>query len=346
MNDSTGKVPRLAVVTGATGLLGSNIVRALLAGGGEVTAIVRDPERARQLLPRADGLRLLAGDMRQVEGFASALRGVDAVFHTAAYFREYYQPTRDLALLRRINVDAVGELLRAASGAGVPTVVHISSSSAIDPPPGGVAATEDTPLLAHARNGYTASKVQAEDLVRAFREDHAMRVPVIVPGWMWGPGDAGPTSAGRLFLSIARRQLRAIPDAGNHMVDARDVAAACVRAAVDGCTGRYIVGGVWRSLPEICFAVARATGVPPPRVVPMRVALSAVTVMEFQARLRGRQPTATRTGVRALIEGNRRRVSSARAEKEFGIASRPLEETLQDEAAWYHEHGLLAKPVS
>ncbi len=333
-------VPQRAVVTGATGLLGGSLVRALLARGSEVTAIVRDAERARDLLPASGGLRLVTGDVTAVAGFADALTGADVLFHTAAYFREYYQPRPDLARLHRTNVTALGDLLLAAQQASVPAFVHISSSSTVQPPAGGSDADEDTPLRARGTNGYTDSKIRAEQVIRSFRENGAMRVAVIVPAWMWGPGDAGPTSAGRLFLSIAHRQLPAVPTAGNHVVDARDVAAACVQAAVAG-GERYIVGGVWRPLPEVCTAVAAVAGVPRPRPVPVRLALAAATAAEFQARLRGRQPAATRSAVKTLIEGNRRRLSSARAERELGVSFRSLDETVADEAAWFRGRGLL-----
>ncbi|MBO0786854.1 MAG: hypothetical protein J2P33_12360 [Actinobacteria bacterium] len=63
--------------------------------------------------------------------------------------------------------------------------------------------------------------------------------------------------------------------------------------------------------------------------------------MKAQARLRRRNPVATRDGVRALLEGNRRRVSSAWAQRELGVTFRPLQETISDEAAWYREQGVL-----
>jgi dihydroflavonol-4-reductase len=335
--------PRRAVVTGATGLLGSSIVRELLGHGGEVVGVVRDPQRARRLLPTGDGLRLVAGDVLDVDSFRRELRGADAVFHTAAYFREYYQPAPDLALLQRTNVTAVEDLLRASADAGVPVVVHTSSIGTLGSTLAGSAADEDTPSPRHARrNHYQASKAQSEEVVRRFCEGTALRVPMVLPGWMWGPGDAGPTSAGRLFLAIAHRELRAVPRAGNHVVDARDVAAACVRAAVDGQSARrYIVAGRWHGLPELCTGVARAVGVRPPRTVPPRVALAAATVLETYARLRRQPATATRAGVRVLLEGDRRRISSQRAERELGVSFRPLEQTLADEAAWYRERGVL-----
>lgn len=341
-------VPPRSFVTGATGLLGSQLVAQLLAGGGAVTALVRDPERARRLLPDHPGLTLVAGDVCELSSYRPHLRGMDAVFHTAAYFREYFQPGPDLQRLRRTNVTAVGELLTASADAGVPVVVHTSSTTVLGHPRGGrgepAPADEESPPAEGRGNAYRASKLAAERVVADWVARSELRVPIILPAWMWGPGDAGPTSAGRLFLAVARGELKAVPNAGNHLVDARDVAAACIRAAAEGRSGRrYIVAGRWYPLPEVCAAIASVTGGPTPRTVPVRAALILATVLELEAKLRRRPPIATRTGVKVLVEGHRARYSSARAEQELVVRFRPLLDTLTDEAAWYRAQGQLSQ---
>jgi dihydroflavonol-4-reductase len=338
--------PRRALVTGATGLLGSAIVRELLAQGSEeVLALVRDRERAARLLPPDERMRIVEGDVIDVESFRAELTGLDAVLHTAAYFREYYAPGNDPELMQRTNVDAVRELLEAAVRAGVPVVVHTSSSGTLSHTGDGSPAVEDTPPPAFGPKGnlYFQSKVHSEEVVRAFCAQHdELRVPIMLPGWMWGPGDAGPTSAGLLFLALARGELSAIPQAGNHIVDARDVAFACVRAAATGTSQRrYIVAGEWHSLAEVSGEIARLRGVRVPRVVPARVALFVAGLFELQAALLRRPPIATRTGVRTITGDTEMRISSARAQRELGVSHRPLVQTLADEDAWYREHRYL-----
>src|SRR5260370_33106370 len=84
---------------------------------------------------------------------------------------------------------------------------------------------------------------------------------VIVPAWMWGPGDAAPTASGRLFLAVARGELGAVPRVGSQIVDARDVAAAAIHAITGGAYGRhYIVGGGWHPLPAVTRQIAAAAG--------------------------------------------------------------------------------------
>jgi nucleoside-diphosphate-sugar epimerase len=337
-------VPRRTVVTGASGLLGSNVVRTLLDGGGEVVAVVRDPGRAATLLPRSPDLHVVHGDVTDVPALVEAgvFAGAEALVHTAAYFREYYEPGADPALLHRTNVGAVGALLRAAESAGLSSAVHVSSVGVLGPSGPSRPATESTPLdRSVTQNHYYLSKIDSEQVVAEFRRSAPrMRVSTVLPGWMWGPGDAGPTSAGRLFLAIAEGRMPRVPAAGNHVVDARDVAQACVRAAVAG-NGRYIVAGVKRPLPQVAAAAARAVGVAPPRRVPPRVALAVIGLMERRARRRGLPAAATRQGLVTLIEGHRRHIDSGRATAELGIGFRDLDDTMRATAAWYRDRGMV-----
>jgi dihydroflavonol-4-reductase len=345
--DDPEPVPTRSFVTGATGLLGSRIVEQLLAGGGEVTALVRDRRRAAALLPDHPGLTVVTGDITELDSYRDHLRGKAAVFHTAAYFREYFQPGPDLDQLDRVNVQAVEELLLASAAAGIPVVVHTSSTTVLERRPGRVIDEDSRPARDQPPNAYRDSKVRAETVVARCVERTGLRVPLVLPGWMWGPGDAGPTAAGRLFLAVGRGELRAVPSAGNHIVDARDVAGACLRAAAHGSSGRrYVVAGHWHPLAIVCAEIATVCDRPLPRVVPVWATLAFTTVLEWQARLRGRLPIATRVGVRTLVEGDQVRYSSARAERELGVGFRPLAQTIGDEAAWYRDHGFLPPSIN
>lgn len=346
MNDATGAAPRRSLVTGATGMLGSAITRCLLDHGGEVVALVRDPARARRLLPDHPGVRVVVGDVVDPDSYRTELKGTDAVFHTAAYFREYFQLGSDTELMERTNVAAVRDLLTAAVDAEVPTVVHTSSINVLDRRGSAAPADEDTPPPPELRDlpvstDYSGSKVRAEAVVREFADRSGLRVPMVLPGWMWGPGDHGPTAGGRLFLAVAKGEMSAVPRIEHHVVDVRDVALACVRAASAPEAGRYVVGGRRHALPRLCAEVAAQTGVRPPRGVPVGLAMAAAAVMEAGARLTGGEPAATRSGIRTLRDGEARHVSSARAQQRLGVTFRPIEQTVADTAAWYRAHGYL-----
>ena len=277
------------LVTGATGMLGSNLVRALVARGAHVRGLVRSPEKARRYLADV-AFEPIAGDMREVSGFAAALEDCSAVFHTAAYFREYYQPGSHDGALASINVQGTLELMRAADAAGVSCFVHVSSSGTIGLKPDGSPGDEDTPpSAAQLDNGYFRSKVEGDRQIHAFAPARGMRVIEILPGWMWGPGDAAPTAAGQMVLDFVQRKIPVVPEGGTCVVDARDVAGAMLTAAERAPhASRYIVGGEFRSLAQLLQALEVQTGIAAPRLhLPFFMVLAFAYLEELRVRITG-----------------------------------------------------------
>src|SRR5215469_7546950 len=212
-----------AFVTGATGLLGSNIVQVLLDQGHEVRGLVRSKEKAQRVFPNSK-IELISGDMSNVTGFASNLAGCDVLIHTAAYFREYYQPGDHKATLEKINVQGTVDLLIAAEKQGVKKAVHISSGGVIGKKPDGTPSDENTLPDDHtSSNLYFASKLDAELAIKRFLKERTLPVTMILPSWMWGPGDSAPTAAGKLLLDFMNQKLPGVVDGGTSIVDVRDV---------------------------------------------------------------------------------------------------------------------------
>jgi dihydroflavonol-4-reductase len=331
-----------AFVTGATGLLGANLVRALLERGHAVTALVRSEEKARRLLPPE--VALARGDLAGVGAFAPALAGHDTVFHLAAYFREFYGPGDHAELLRRLNVDATVTLVRAARAAGVRRLVLTSSAGAV---PGDRAhpGDESAPLAPAAEgNLYFESKVQMERAVGALDPSERPEVVTVLPAWMMGPWDDAPTTAGQLVLDFVRRRIPAVLDGGMTQVDARDVALGMIAAAERGRPGeRYLLAGAQVTLEDVFRVLERLSGVPmPSRRVPFGLALAIATASEWASRLTGRPSAISRAGLRA-IHGHHA-VRSDKAARELGFQARPLEATLRDTLAWYAQRGRIQLP--
>lgn len=328
-------------VTGSTGLLGNNLVRQLLARGHAVTGLARSREKAARLFGDLD-VEIVVGDMRAIDGFVAALPGHDAIVHTAAYFREYYTPGDHAEALRAINVDATCELMRRADAARIPRFVHIGSSGAVGMHGDGRPGDEDTPP--HRRqlqNLYFRSKYEGDQEIRALTRELSLAVLEILPGWMWGPGDAAPTGAGKLALDIMAGALPAVPDGMAQVVDVRDVAAAIVAALEQPPPrDRYVVAGRPLGLREVTHAVAIAADAKPPRVVPIWMALVFAHLSEWLARWRGGTPKVPVAGVRTFAHPHR--VSSARAERDLRVSFRPFDETARDAVAWFRRHALPA----
>jgi dihydroflavonol-4-reductase len=328
-----------AFVTGSTGLLGNNLVRLLCEQGYEVTALVRSRAKATRLF---EGLNvsLVEGDMRDVAAFGAALEGCDILFHTAAYFREYYQPGDHWATLEAINVQGTLALLAEADRRGVKKVIYTSSNGVIGARPSGAPSDESDPPDAHAaENLYMKSKVLAEQAVQAFLKHSTLPVVLILPGWMFGPGDAAPTSSGQIVLDFLNRRLPGIVTGGGDVVDARDVAQAMINAVERGRSGeRYIVSrGEFVTLARILELLEHVSGVPGPRLrIPFAVTLIYAWLSELYSRITGRPVLVTLNGVRTLQHP--RVTSSAKAQRELGASFRPLAETLRDEVAWFRAH--------
>lgn len=332
-----------AFVTGATGLLGNNLVRELLSRNYEVVALVRSQEKAAKLFSNLP-IKYVVGDMENVAAFSPELAGIDILFHAAAYFREYYQPGEDhWGKLRRINIDATIEILKAADSAGVKKALYVSSSGVIGLKPDGSAGDENTPPHPVSEgNLYFRSKVLAEVAVDEFAKSHKLPVIQILPGWMFGIGDAAPTSAGQLVLDFLSDNLPGTFAGGTTAVDAADVAIAMVNAAEKSAGGeKFIVAGVFKTMEDVAATLAQVTGKPKPKIkFPYFAIWSFAVVQELLSRLTGKPALVTRTAINTMRA--RLNHDSSKAVRELGATFRPLSETLRAEVDWYRQNGYSA----
>lgn len=328
-----------AFVTGSTGLLGNNLVRELLEHGYEVRALARSRAKANTTFAGLN-VEIIEGDMENVAGFAKSLEGCDVLFHTAAFFREYYEPGDHWPMLKDINVDAAIELLEAAERAGIKRAVHTSSSGTIGMKPNGAYGDESTVIpLEATSNLYFRSKVECDLAIKKFLANHKLEVMTILPGWMFGPGDAAPTNSGQLVLDFLARKLPGILDGGTTTVDARDVARAMRLAAQSGHNGeKYIVAGNFVSLEQVFLGIEKASGVPAPKLrLPNLAILLLAHITGFYAHLTRTRPMMPLEGVKAMQA--KTGADSSKAVREFGLSFRPIEETLRDTVSWFRSNG-------
>src|SRR6516225_3547436 len=290
MSETTHITPiESAFVTGATGLLGNNLVRLLVSRGVRVRALARSRERAAKQFGNLP-VQIVVGDMTQVAAFASDLEGVDVVFHTAAFFRENYKGGRHWKELYDANVAGTSDLLAHAYRAGVRRFVHTSSVAVLAGKPGQLI-DETMARTAGDADDYYLSKILSDRAVDAFLEKHPeMCACMILPGWMVGPGDIGPTSSGQIILDFVNRKLPGVPPGSFSVVDARDVAMAMWLAALHGRPGeRYLAAGRHMAMSDLFQMLERITGISAPRrkvPVPLLFVLGAFG--EVWARLAGK----------------------------------------------------------
>jgi len=330
-----------AFVTGSTGLLGNNLVRLLAGRGVRVKALARSREKAAKQFAGVP-VEIIEGDMLDVAGFAPALAGCDALFHTAAHFRDSYKGGKHWDRLHAINVEGTGRLLNAAWGAGVRRAVHTSSAAVLH---GSAGQLIDETMGRHEADAddYQRSKVLADRKVREFLDGHPdMFIAMVLPGWMFGPGDVGPTSSGQLVMDFVRRKLPGRIPGSFSVVDARDVAQHQIVALEHGRSGEpYLAAGQHVTMDDLFRLLAEASGVAAPaRRVPLAALRALAAGYELYAGVTGRPVPLSRASVKLLEQqAGRSHYDHAKSERELGGTFRPTAETLADTAAWYRANG-------
>ncbi len=325
------------LVTGANGFVGAAVVRALLAEGEPVRALVRPSSDRRNL--EALGVELREGDITRPETLRPALAGCSAVLHVAADYRLW---APDAERMLATNVQGSLNVLEAAAATGAERLVYTSSVATLGIRADRGPADEATPVtLADMIGPYKRSKFLAEAAVRRRAAELGFPVVTVNPSTPVGPGDIKPTPTGRVILDAAAGRMPAFVDTGLNVVHVDDVASGHVAALRRGRPGeRYILGGDDLSLRAILELVARVTGRRPPTLrLPRWSVYPAAVVAQWAARLTGTEPRVTLDGLR--MAAKHMYFSSAKAERELGYTWRPPAEAVRDAVEWFRGHGYL-----
>lgn len=326
-----------ALVTGASGFVGSAVARRLIAAGHEVRAIVRPTSDRRNLAGLA--CEIVIGDLTDEAAVRSAVKGCDALFHVAADYRLWVP---DPAAIYRANVDATRTLIRAAGEAGATRIVYCSSVAAIGPTETGAPAVETRVARLDEMIGhYKRSKFLAEEEARRLAREERLPVVIVNPSAPFGPRDIKPTPTGRIVVEAARGKMPAYVATGLNVVHVDDVAEGHLLAYQRGRVGeRYILGGENLTLLQILSVVAGLAGRRPPRLrVPRSALIPAAWIAEAVARISRREPRLTRDS--AHMAGRYMFYSSEKACRELGFTARPAAEALRDAYEWFRANGYL-----
>jgi dihydroflavonol-4-reductase len=317
-------------VTGASGHIGANLVRLLLKRGYRVVALVRQSTRA------LDGLAVerVEGDVLDVDSLCRAFKGVELVFHLAAYISI---KTGDQDKLESINVQGTANVLKACQVEAVATLVYFSSIHAIDHRPLERAVTEENSLVTRPQDrgsSYDYTKAQAERLVRS-NGDSSLSTRIIYPTAVVGPNDFELSLFGQAVLKMAQGHLPALVAGGFDWVDVRDVAWAAIQAAEKGVDkDRFILSGHHLQMSEVAAVIESLTGVAAPRFTsPLWLARASAPLLGAWARFRHEEPLYTRVSLSAL--SSNRNISHARATEKFAYRPRPFHESMQDALSFY-----------
>lgn len=319
------------VVTGASGHVGSNLVRTLLEQGRTVRAVIHDDSMGVDGLP----VERVHADVRDLPSLVRAFEGADVVYHLAARI-SLIRKDRDLVMAT--NVAGPTNVVEACLRTGVRRLVHFSSIHALDDRPLDVPVDEKRPFATWPI--YDLTKGLGQKAVLAGVE-RGLDAVIVHPTAVLGPYDFRISAMGQVLLDLYHGKLPALVQGGFDWVDVRDIVAGAIAAESRGRTGEnYLLSGHYATVRELADVVEGVTGKRTPRMVtPMWLARFAAPFVVGASALLGREPLFTSASLKALRVN--RNISHAKAARELGYTSRPLRDTIETAYAWFEEAGML-----
>ena len=323
-----------ALVTGATGFIGSSLVRELLKDGVEVRVLIRKNSNTKNI----DGLNLdrAYGDVRDKESVKAALKGCDTFYQTAALY-EFWGPSKKDYY--DVNVEGTKASLQAALEQGVPKVVHTSSIAALGSHGREPLAKEDAQFNSWKTGAhYNISKYLAEVEALKFAQQ-GLPLVVVNPGVVLGIRDIRPTPSGRIILDVVNKRTPGYIDGGTNFVDVEDVARGHILAAQKGRVGeKYILGNANMTTKELIFLAADVAGVQPPKLrFPYPAVLATSYLYLLIASITKKPPPVTPPMVKVSI--GYMYFDCSKAVEDLGFRQTPMRTTVEKAINWFRENG-------
>lgn len=320
-----------ALVTGATGHVGVNLVRRLVLNGHRVRALVR-PTSPKELLRKYE-VEECVGDILDDESVEKALRGCEMVFHAAAVYAKW-APSPDSIF--RPTVEGSRKVLEKALKVGVERVVYVSTMGTVGFTTDPSCLLDETAFNTHSRAPYFRAKIEAERHARQYAKETGLPIVFVLPGGVLGKYFTRSTPTVQLVEEYLVRGTPFYFETGMSVVDAEDVAQGAIAAAERGQPGeRYLLGGENIPLKTFYETLARLTGLPGPGIkVPQGILIPLAALMEAHARARNTIPLLTRDMVHDLA-GRYGFISSEKARRELGYSFLDAEEVLRRTIEWF-----------
>ncbi len=327
------------LVTGATGLVGINLIHNLVADGQRVRALVRKNSPRREL---ADlDVEFAVGDVTDYESVRAAARGCEYIYHAAGWV-QIAPWGADKAYA--VNVTGTENVCRASVETGVRRLLHVSSIAAIGAGPAHQPANESSAWnLAYLKSPYFDTKKLAENVVRKYLDD-GLDAVMVNPAYIIGPYDVRPSS-GRMILLYATRSLQWYPRRGGiGFVDVREVVDAMRLAMEKGKTGeRYILSHTNMTYGEFALRIAKLANVPPPRyAMPFAIFAVPCAVGSLVGRWAPQRfadvnlPVIRTCYCEHFVDGEK-------ARRELGQHPRPIDQAIADALSWFEKNAYVER---
>ena len=326
------------LVTGGTGFVGSHTVAELARGGHRVRLLVRSPERVGPALGPlgVTGVETAVGDVTDPGSVETGLRGCDAVVHAASV---YSFDRRMAPAIRKTNVRGTEVVLGTAHRLGLDPIVHVSSYGALIGNRGEILRPDSPPTS--PPGAYLRSKADSDRAARRFQEAGGP-VVIVYPGSVWGPHDPHYGESCRIAEGLLRGAWTFLPPGTFPITDVRDLATLHAAVLERGRSQRrYMATAQNVTLREVLGTAARLTGRRLPAVpIPLWSVLALTRLLDaLQAVLPVRLPLNSQA---IYTAGLQHRVDDSASRRDFGLAPRPLDETMGDQLRWMVASGRLS----
>lgn len=326
----------IALITGSSGHVGSNLIRELSKQDYKIRCIDFDGDyRAYE----GFDVEVIKGDITNKDSLRSVFKNVDIVFHTAALInldRRYKKQ------IRQVNVEGTRNVCKAAVKAGVKKLIHFSSVDAFYRFPIEEPLLESRSLIDDPNAvPYDLSKADGQKIVLEFCEKD-LDASIIHPTSIVGPNDFKPGLPMQEMVNLANGKRKLVPNWGYNFVDVRDLCITAISAVKLGRTGQnYIVGGEYHLYSYIAELMKQQLG----RTVLLATIPDFVSYLglpyEYIKSLITRKPRVLTIDTLHTGKTGNKVVPSTLAREELGHNPRPLEETIYDMVSFFQKRGLI-----
>jgi nucleoside-diphosphate-sugar epimerase len=319
-------------ITGATGFVGGRVARQLVEAGHQVAAVVRSPEKAKDLA--ALGVALHKGDVTDKESMRAPMTGVDGVFHIAGWYKV---GVRDKSEGQKINVDGTCHVLELMDELKIPKGVY-TSTLAVNSDTGGKLVDEAYRFNGKHLSEYDRTKAEAHHVAEQFIA-RGLPLVIVQPGLIYGPGDT--SSVRTSLIQFLQRKLPLLPEkTAFSWAHVDDIARGHILAMEKGAPGQnYLLCGPTHTFIEGMEIASQVSGAPLPALHAAPGMLKAMSaVMGLVEKLIPLPESYTGEGLR-IIAGVTYIGDNRKAARELGFAPRPLKDGLRETLE--HEMNLL-----
>ena len=326
----------LALITGSSGHVGSNLIRELTKQNYKIRCIDFDGDHRAY---EGFDVEIIKGDITERDSLVPIFKDVEIVFHTAALInldRRY----RDQ--IRLVNVSGTENVCQASLNAGVKKLIHFSSVDAFYRFPIEEPLLEDRKLINDPNAvPYDLSKADGQKIVINYCQQ-GLDASIIHPTSIVGPNDFKPGLPMQEMVNLANGKRKVLPNWGYNFVDVRDLCTTAISAVSKGKTGQnYIVGGDYHMYSYIAELMEEQLG----RTVLIGTIPNFVSYLglpyEYAKSLINKKPRVLTIDTLHTGKTGNKVVPSTLARSELGHNPRPLKETIRDMVSFFQKRGLI-----